>query len=79
MTCDTMAELLSDLIDGALDPSTTDEALAHLSACRHCIAVHDAVRDIVEQAPSLRTTLPDSTREGLWSRIAVRIDEGRGG
>ena len=66
LTCQELAELVSDYIEGVLAPPLQEEILAHLSECGDCSVYVEQVRTTIavtgeiargEVAPSARAAL----------------------
>ena len=71
MRCEDVLGCIDELLDNALDSSTTAELEAHLEACTRC-------RDEVESARSLRLEAASLPREvepehDMWPAIARRL------
>ena len=75
LTCQELAELVSDYIEGVLAPPLRDEIVAHLAACGDCSAYVEQVRTTIavsreiasgEVAPPARAALLDLFRG--WAR-----------
>ena len=64
-------QVLSDLVDDALDAKLRADADAHLASCDACFSRFQRMRGLVAQATGLPTTMPAPPDE--WRRIRVRI------
>jgi len=53
LACRDVVELLSDYLDGALDPGTRAHVEAHLSGCDGCTMVLDQLRETVRRSGGL--------------------------
>jgi anti-sigma factor RsiW len=67
-------QLLSDLLDDALDAPTRGRADEHLAACDGCFARLQRMRVLVTHASSLPRTVPAPA--GEWQRVRARLDAG---
>ena len=65
MDCDRCLELMSQALDGPLDPARQEELAAHLNLCPRCAALY---RQMQEQSAALRSLDPPFP-EGLHQRI----------
>ena len=71
LACRDVVELLSDYLDGALDPGTRAHLEAHLAGCDGCTMVLDQLRATVRRSGGLTDeALSPSQRETL--RAAFR-------
>lgn len=68
-------QLLSDLVDGALDAAARRGADEHVASCDACFARVQRVRAMVAQAAALPDTLSPPADE--WSRVRARIESGK--
>lgn len=67
---DTIADRLSEYLDGDLDPRSRAEVDGHLGSCADCRQLLEDLRTISTTAGRLRD---DAPAEGLWDEIAGRI------
>jgi hypothetical protein len=58
MTCESVEEQLSSLIDNELDPETSDQLARHLRSCAACGQVHRELQALVRSAAELEPLLP---------------------
>ena len=74
-TCDRMALLVDDLIDGTLGAPDRAELDAHLARCAECRALAGDLGELHRVSRELPVRSPRAT---AWARIAERLDaEGR--
>jgi anti-sigma factor RsiW len=45
--CRAVWKIVSEYVDGELDPELRERLEAHLSVCRHCTAIVDGLRNVV--------------------------------
>lgn len=64
-------QVLSDLVDDALDARTRSDADAHLAACDACFTRLQRMRVLVARAAALPATMPAPPDE--WRRIRARL------
>ena len=64
-------QVLSDLVDDALDASQRTDADAHLASCDACFSRFQRMRGLVAQATALPGTMPAPPDE--WRRVRARI------
>jgi hypothetical protein len=64
-------QILSDLVDEALDGAARADAEAHLSACDACFTRLQRMRVLVTQAAALPGTMPTPPNE--WERVRARL------
>jgi anti-sigma factor RsiW len=64
-------QVLSDLVDDALDARTRSDAEAHLAACGACFSRLQRMRVLLAQATALPATMPAPPDE--WRRIRARL------
>ncbi|MEV6492160.1 zf-HC2 domain-containing protein [Actinoplanes sp. NPDC051633] len=69
MRCDEVVELVTELVEGALDAETEHRVVAHLSLCDGCQAYVEQVRRAVEALgdppPAEPPALRPETRDAL--------------
>ena len=66
LPCAHVVELLTDYLDGALDPATAARVDAHLAACEPCIIYLDQLRSTITDLGALpAATLPADTVAAL--------------
>ncbi|HET9143336.1 zf-HC2 domain-containing protein [Actinophytocola sp.] len=66
MTCQELVELVSDFLDGTLDPETEHEVVEHVAYCDGCGAYIDQFRQTIRALGDVPTeTLPENIREEL--------------
>jgi hypothetical protein len=73
--CELLSSMLDDLIEGTLDGSTTDTALAHLETCADCRSELEAAKILRSATLSLPTEIDPET--DLWPGIRSRIEQRR--
>ena len=66
-TCEVMASLVDDFVDGRLDAAARARMDAHLAACQTCRALAEDLRTIARTAAALPAHKP---RPEVWTRIA---------
>lgn len=70
MTCDELADGLTDFLEGELSEAETDAALAHLASCSRCEVVLADTRAVIEAGRSHgRVTLTDDHRSDLLASV----------
>jgi hypothetical protein len=74
VTCDAMASLVDDFVDGRLDAAARTRVEAHLAACEACRALADDFRTMAGTAAALS---PHKPRPEVWSRIAREVAAAR--
>ncbi len=73
MTCEPMAPLLDDFLDGNLPAAERAQVEAHLATCPTCRAEVDALRSVLTDAREMpRSVMP---ARDLWSGIAGRLGD----
>ena len=70
-------QVLSDLVDDALDARARSDADAHLAACDACFSRVQRMRVLAAQATALPATIPAPPDE--WRRIRARLGHGSRG
>jgi anti-sigma factor RsiW len=70
MMTDTIADRLSDYLDGELSPAERASVDAHLMQCAACRATLDELRQVIARAGTLPDSAPD---RDLWPDVAARI------
>jgi predicted anti-sigma-YlaC factor YlaD len=69
MRCDEVVELVTDLVEGALDAETEERVVGHLALCDGCQAYVEQVRRTVEALgdppPAAPPALTPEAREAL--------------
>ncbi|MBI3649656.1 MAG: zf-HC2 domain-containing protein [Acidobacteria bacterium] len=71
MNCQECEEIISDYVDGALEPGAQTKIEHHLANCEACRAVRDDLLQIVHFSKQLPLHIPTSD---LWSRIQTEIE-----
>jgi anti-sigma factor RsiW len=66
LPCIEAVELLTDYLEGALDPETARRVEAHLELCPPCATYLEQLR---ETSAALRRLAPPSVPEGLAARL----------
>lgn len=73
MDCEKSLELLSDFLDGALEPNTRGLIKVHLDGCPPCAIVYDELNMLIVVAPELRDdsdiAFPDENV--VWQRLEL--------
>lgn len=75
MNCENCQDLLSDLLDGTLDPAAREAAEAHLAACAECAAAREEFHAMLGAASEAHEHLfapPDEY--ALWRRIRTSVE-----
>ena len=62
ITCQEVVELLSDYLDGALDPSTLARVDAHLAGCDGCTMVLEELRETIRLSGGLTVEQVDESQ-----------------
>jgi anti-sigma factor RsiW len=66
LACDAIVELVSDYIDGGLDPDLADGFARHLAECPGCLAYLGQIRAVVERSHALHVDdLPAPVMDAL--------------
>lgn len=76
ITCELMAEMLTDLMEGDLAAETEAAALDHLASCRACetvLAETEAVRDLIRDHS--RIDLEADDRNRMLASILAEVTE----
>ena len=72
MTCQELVELVTDHLEGALDPYDELRLEEHLRACAHCVHYVEQIRIVVEALGRLdEQPLPDELRDRLIAAFRV--------
>jgi anti-sigma factor RsiW len=70
MTCEQIDELLSDLLDGQLDPATALAVETHLNACEACAASYKQLKRTVRFVrANSHAALAPGTPGGMYARF----------
>ena len=79
MTCQELVELVTDHLEGALDPCDELRFDDHLRTCPHCVDYVEQIQVVVEALGGLaEQPLPDDLRDRLiasfrvWKRVGPR-------
>ncbi|ALE07742.1 anti-sigma factor [Arthrobacter sp. ERGS1:01] len=68
MSCQQVVELVSDYLDGALDPSTATLVEEHLAQCPGCATYLEQMRQTIGLLGAVREDqLSEATRTGLMA------------
>jgi anti-sigma factor RsiW len=67
---DRWTDLISDYLDGCMEPAARRDLETHLKACAECSATLEDLRGIVVQAASLPAPEPPSE---IWAGIEARL------
>jgi anti-sigma factor RsiW len=66
LSCNVVVELLTDYLDGALDPATTTSLERHLELCPPCVALLDQLRTTIDAVGHVQQdTLSEDTLTAL--------------
>lgn len=66
MTCEDLVELVTDYLEGSLDPDDMRRFDDHIANCPGCTAYLDQIREVVRQAGELQGfDLSPAAREAL--------------
>jgi len=71
MTCDTLLDRITDIVDGAIDPALRREVDAHLAACPRCRSLVADLQRITQAAGTLNRAAPPP---GAWQRVRSRLE-----
>jgi anti-sigma factor RsiW len=73
LACDQLVELVTDFLDGALDPDTERRVVDHLALCDGCGAYLDQIRQTVRSLGELPPDqLPDTARAALLAAFRAQ-------
>src|SRR5262245_7344081 len=72
MNCNDCQELISDYVDGELEPGAQTKIENHLADCEPCRAVRDDLLQIVHFSRQLPLHTPSAV---VWSRIQEQLEE----
>ena len=76
MDCQTLAEHITDFLEGDLPEDARAAALDHLSTCEACEVVLAETRSVVELAQNHgRAPLTDEDRSRLLGNVLNEVDE----
>lgn len=64
LTCSEFVELVTDYLEGAMDPGTEGRFVLHATACPGCETYLDQFRDIIRTSGRLRTDDLDDDMRG---------------
>jgi anti-sigma factor RsiW len=74
--CDQVFELITDLLDGTVEPEVEAEALEHLATCTRCETTLAETRALVDLAPDARPVrLAPDQRAAIRSRLLDALAE----
>lgn len=80
MTCDELAERLTDFLEGDLGAAEEAAAIEHLATCEACETVLAGTRDVMDLAATHgRVTLSSDDRDRLWDRVVGEVGRSVGG
>jgi anti-sigma factor (TIGR02949 family) len=72
--CREIGKLLSDYLDGELDPETRSEMDEHLADCPPCLEFLDSFRSVVEASRSIHAEeMPHEMKDRLRRFLAAKI------
>jgi anti-sigma factor RsiW len=78
LDCNQLVELVTDFVEGALDPGTERRVVAHLADCDGCSAYLDQMRATARALGELPPDrLPGSAREALLAAFRQGRAAGR--
>ena len=70
LTCAEFVELVTDYLEGALDPDTEGRFVLHATACPGCETYLEQFREIIEVSGGLRTEdIEPGTRDRLLAQF----------
>jgi anti-sigma factor RsiW len=72
MNCNRLVELVTDYLEGTLDPYTTDRFEAHLEECDGCVAYIEQMRATVTAIGKLSET---SLQPRMRDRLLAAFDD----
>lgn len=73
LDCDQLVELVTDFVEGALDPATERRVVDHLAECEGCSTYLDQMRTTARALGELPPDrLPDSARAALLEAFRKR-------
>jgi tetratricopeptide (TPR) repeat protein len=70
MTCHDVQRMLSDFLDGSLEPAERTAVRTHLASCEACRAVH---ADLLRLRGAARTLGPIAPPDHVWLEVAGQI------
>jgi len=74
--CRAVWKIVSEYVDGELDPELRERMEAHLNVCRHCTAIVDGIRNIVRLgADGSVIKLPPGFGQRLIRRLGMERPE----
>ena len=76
LACRELVELVTEYLDGALDPAARARVDAHLATCDGCTTYVDQVRAVMAATPRI---LPEPVPPALMERLLVAFRAGRSG
>ena len=71
MTCDSVDELLPEILEGDVSAETRSAVEAHVSSCARCTTLLREIEDVREGAAALPDLAPSAD---LWKGISARIE-----
>lgn len=75
IACEQLVELVTDFLDGALDPDTERRVVDHLALCDGCGAYLDQIRQTVRSLGELPPDqLPDAARAALLAAFRAQTE-----
>jgi len=76
MECDDLAELLTDLLEGDVEPAVEEAALAHLASCEECERVLAGTRSVIDLAREHgRVDLEPEDRQRMFRALDTQSEE----
>ena len=76
LACRELVELVTEYLDGALDPAARARVDAHLATCDGCTTYLDQVQAVMAAAPHI---LPEPVPPALMRRLLEAFRAGRSG
>jgi anti-sigma factor RsiW len=76
LACRELVELVTEYLDGALDPAARARVDAHLAACDGCTTYVDQLRAVIAAAPRI---VPEPVPPALMERLLKAFRAGRSG
>jgi anti-sigma factor RsiW len=74
LACRELVELVTDYLDGALDPAARARVDAHLATCDGCTTYIDQVRAVMAATPRI---VPEPVPPALMQRLLEAFRAGR--
>ncbi|MGB8644230.1 MAG: anti-sigma factor, partial [Anaerolineae bacterium] len=72
MTCEQVAQYLSDYIDNELDEPLSAIARAHIATCPHCHLLLDTMQDTITLCrEGTKRVIPEASRKRIFGEIKL--------